>query len=136
MSEENIIGDPLKPVDEVLQPDVRMAMFSTVDPVTLVPSRVTLDIYHSWIAEVSLHDSVPLEIRQHFETGRNICLYTWFVYRFHQVAELWIYACLEMALRKKTELAAPEVLESRPRITLANLIDLAISNQCACGGTN
>lgn len=129
MSDENTVGDPLRPVSEVLQPDVRMAMYSTADPKTLAPSQVTLEIYHSWIAEITLDDSVPTEVRQHFETGRNIFLYTWFVYRFHQVAELWIYACLEMALRKKTELAAPEVLKATPRIPLGRLIDLAISKQ-------
>ncbi|HVB57012.1 MAG TPA: hypothetical protein VNE63_11345 [Candidatus Acidoferrales bacterium] len=86
MSNENKVDDPLKPVSEVLHPDVRMAMFSTVDPVTLAPSKVTLEIYHSWIAEITLHESVPKEVRQHFETGRNIFLYTWFVYR-HQYLE-------------------------------------------------
>ena len=44
---------------------------------------------------------MPNEVSQLFETAKNISLYSWFVYRFHQVAELISYSALEMALRER-----------------------------------
>ena len=49
-------------------------------------------------------------MRQLFETAKNVSLYSWFVYRFHQVAEQVAFSALEMALRERsghTEFAPP-----------------------------
>lgn len=51
------------------------------------------------VAEYVLNDNVPEKVRIHFETAKNLYLYAWFVYRFHMVAEHYVYATLELALR-------------------------------------
>lgn len=62
-----------------------------------------------YIAQFMLSDQVPEEIRIHFETGRNLFVYAWHVYRFHMVAEQHVLATLEMAVRSR--------LEAQPQFT-------------------
>lgn len=84
------VEDPLKAFDEICCPDPRQKNFSG-----------SLSERHRTLNEINLHPGVPVEVRQSFETAKNLCLYTWFVYRFHQVTELQAYVTLEMALRTK-----------------------------------
>jgi hypothetical protein len=56
-----------------------------------------------------------LEIRQQFETAKNLSLYSWFVYRFHPIAKVAGYACLEAALRKRVEMDQAVVLANGQR---------------------
>jgi hypothetical protein len=88
MSDE--IEDPLKALCEVYDPDVRRA--------NLVGN---LSDIHAVLTEIVLHDGVPSNVRQLFETAKNVALYSWFVYRFHQVAEKVAFSALEMALRER-----------------------------------
>jgi hypothetical protein len=97
MSDE--IEDPLKDLSEVYKPDVRQA--------NLVGD---LSDNHAVLSQMVLHGEVPLNVRQLFETAKNASLYSWFVYRFHQVAELVAFSALELALRERagdTEFAPP-----------------------------
>ena len=59
----------------------------------------SLDHRLLFIAQFVLSESVPDDVRVHFETGKNLFAYAWYVYRFHMVAEQHILATLEMALR-------------------------------------
>lgn len=59
-----------------------------------------------YIAQFALSDQVPQEIRNHFETGKNLFVYAWHVYRFHMVAEQHVLATLEMAVRLRLEAEA------------------------------
>jgi len=47
-----------------------------------------------------LNDTVPEKIREHFETTKNLLLYSWFVYRFIPVAEFHAATTLEYALKE------------------------------------
>ena len=60
-----------------------------------------LEDHHSNLASIILHVDVPKDVKQLFETAKNISLYSWFVYRFHQVSELIAFSALEMALRNR-----------------------------------
>jgi hypothetical protein len=51
------------------------------------------------LAEIKLNEAAPQDVRQLFETAKNLSLYSWFVYRFHPVASFIAYSCLEAALR-------------------------------------
>lgn len=84
------VQDPLKALDEICSPDPRQKNFSG-----------SLSDRHQILNEINLHQGVPVDVRQSFETAKNLCLYTWFVYRFHQVSELQAFVTLEMALRAK-----------------------------------
>jgi hypothetical protein len=65
-----------------------------------------------YIAQFVLSDQVPEEVRIHFETGKNLFVYAWYVYRFHTVAEQHILATLEMATRSRFE-AHPQLIAPR-----------------------
>jgi hypothetical protein len=82
--------DTLKPLDKVFAPDPRYA----ADGRPLGP-------WHAELAEIDLHDGVPIDVRQQFETAKNLSLYAWFVFRFHPIAGLVARAALEMALRAR-----------------------------------
>lgn len=59
----------------------------------------TLQDHHGAISEITLQGEVPQEIVVNFETGKNLNLYSWFVYRFHAAARSHAYECLELALK-------------------------------------
>ena len=88
MSDE--IEDPLKALSEIYQPDVRQG--------NLVGD---LSDIHAILTEIELQDGVPPNVRQLFETAKNVSLYSWFVYRFQQVSEMVAFSALEMALRER-----------------------------------
>jgi hypothetical protein len=64
-----------------------------------VGSRIPLETYHELIAQYQLDDCVPIQVKESFETARNLQLYGWFVYRFGLVAAKQSLAALELALR-------------------------------------
>jgi hypothetical protein len=81
------IDDPLKPLEEIYQPDPRRP--------NIVGGLV--DEYAE-LSSIRLHDGVPSIAAQLFETAKNVSLYSWFVYRFHPVAESVAFSALELAL--------------------------------------
>src|ERR1700676_1547152 len=99
------VEDPLKQLSEVPEPDPRHAQLG-----------IGLAGIHASLTVLVLADRVPVNVRQLFETAKNVALYSWFVYRFHQVAELVAYSALEMALKERAgfvERAGPNT--RRPR---------------------
>ena len=89
--------DSLKSLETILEPDVRQEFFTS-----------TLEEIHQPLADIVLNDEVPFDVLQLFETAKNLSLYSWFVYRFHQVSELVSYSALEMALRHRYLLDNPD----------------------------
>ncbi|HET7306673.1 MAG TPA: hypothetical protein VFK24_02505 [Gammaproteobacteria bacterium] len=96
------VGDPLKPLEMVLEPDIRSTWLQVDDPNDGI-RPMTLQDHHAAVAGIRLSDDVPLPVRQLMETAKNLVLYSWFCYRFHQPAELVAFGALEMALRQKAE---------------------------------
>lgn len=88
--------DTLKSLSEVFSADDRQKYFTT-----------TLESEHSILAQIRLNKTVPQTALQLFETAKNLSLYSWFVYRFHQVAELTAFSALEVALRERYEIESP-----------------------------
>lgn len=93
--------DTLKAFDELLEPDSRQKHFAVVNRHTGEARPLSLRDKYEAIESVSLDQCVPDEIREHFDTARNLLVYSWFVYRFNQVAELHAFASLEFALKTK-----------------------------------
>ncbi len=118
--------DTLKPFDEVTQPDERWESFVRLvsEPPGFRP--VKLSEHHADIAMIELNPSVPERIREHFETAKNLLLYSWFVYRFIPVAEMHAYATAEMALRER---AKTESIGGRKSKALAALMREAIARK-------
>lgn len=90
MSETTGVEDPLKPPDQVDQPDERSASFLKA-----------LADRHAELAAIRLLEGVPTDVAQLFETAKNVSLYSWYVYRFHQVAEAVAFQALEAGLRMR-----------------------------------
>lgn len=110
-NDQNI--DLLKELDEITIPDPRQAFLS-----------LSLQDRHAHLAEITLKESVPHEVRQLFETAKNISLYSWFVYRFHQASEMIAYSVLEMSLRLRYESENPD---NKKHVMLYGLIEHAIN---------
>lgn len=81
-------SDSLRSADGALRPDPRM-------------QHMLLDEHCRAIRKYGLTPNVPESVCIHFETAKNLYLYSWFVYRFHMVAEQYVYSTLELALREK-----------------------------------
>ncbi len=90
-------SDPLKPLDKILSQDR-----------DFFPQ--TIEQRHATISEITVHEGVPLKVQQVFETARNLSLYAFYAYRFHQVAELMAYIAFEMALSQRVQQETPALL--------------------------
>lgn len=113
------VSDPLRALEDVLKPDARQG--SLVHELRHV---------HEMLSAMTLHGSVPVGVRQLFETAKNVRLYTYFVYPFHQVAEMTAYQALEMSLlvRWQQEHGGENAAGSRRAPTLGVLLRHAASN--------
>lgn len=103
--QDDEIQDPLKSLDKIYEPDERQSSFIA-----------DLSDIHQSLASITLNDAVPLAVKQLFETAKNLSLYTWFVYRFHQPAELISFAAMEMALRHRYLSENPDIPKSQKKL--------------------
>ncbi len=87
---ESDVEDPLKHFSEIFEPDKRHRN-----------SPVDIKSIHRILDGITLNNQVPNSVRQLFETAKNLSLYSWYVYRFHQVSETVAYSALELALKWK-----------------------------------
>lgn len=85
-------------LEDVCKPDKRMKYFCADEFCTNLLSD-DIKYQRNIISGLVLPDYVPDEIYIRYDTAKNLFLYAWFVYRFHNVAELHLYSTLEMALR-------------------------------------
>jgi hypothetical protein len=112
--------ETLKPVFEVLNPDLRNSAFVRLD--TLQP--ITVDEHHAEIAAVKLEAQVPEDVRSYFATVQNVCLYAWFAYDLYAVVDFLCLTTVEMALRHRF----PYRGTGKDRRGLRNLMDEAVGN--------
>ena len=103
-------SDGLRSPEYLCDPDSRTRYFVRIDSKTGIKRPLSQTDQYESVAEYALSDAVPEKVRILFDTARNLYLYAWFVYRFYNVAEQQVFACLEMALRErlKDELPLPE----------------------------
>ncbi|HEY5582342.1 MAG TPA: hypothetical protein VIK56_14510 [Rhodoferax sp.] len=99
-NEEVNSADKLRDATTALEPDARARTTGAIRADGTV-SMVTLEEWHAAVSGFALTLAVPLDIRVHFETAKNLYLYAWFVYRFYPVAEQQALATLEFALRER-----------------------------------
>ena len=94
--------ESLKKLEEICQPDSRTHAFTLLDPnhPGFLRKR-TIEDFHRAAESISLHEGVPERIRSHFETARNLIIYSWFYYPFNVTAQLCAYTSVEYALRLK-----------------------------------
>lgn len=80
---------------------MRNTLWVVVNHETGQQRKLTLsDIYKS-VESIKLDESVPDDVKSQFNVAKNLAIYTWFCYSFHQISELKAFSTLEMALRMK-----------------------------------
>lgn len=104
-------ADKLRDATIALSPDARTLMTVTVRA-DGTRSMLALEDRHEDVSQFELTLAVPLDIRVHFETAKNLYLYAWFVYRFYPVAEQQALATLEFALRERLAPLFPDFCSS------------------------
>jgi hypothetical protein len=113
--------DALRKPENAGKPDERSASFVVVNHDTGESRPRGLADEHAELVRLILDDGVPREVRVHFETAKNLLLYSWFCYRFAQVAELHALATVEMALR-----STPGMPDERKRRGLGPMLQHAL----------
>lgn len=89
----------LKKLDEIMAPDSRTTSFVIVNRETGQKREFGISDLHEQVELIKLDEAVPEEVRSEFNVARNLCLYSWYCYSFHNVACLKAYSTIEMALR-------------------------------------
>jgi hypothetical protein len=122
-------SERLRPAEHLHEPDPRNALTVWCDTTTGFTRQLQAKDLHDAVASFSLDPAVPEDIAQHFETVKNLFLYSWFIYRFQPIAELQSLACLEYALRDRlgNEILTGKFNVKRPG--LQKLLRYAIENQ-------
>ena len=93
--------ETLKKLEEIEKPDTRNTHFVLINHETGEERSLTLEDFYKTVELIKLHERVPDNVRSQFNVARNLAIYTWFCYAFHQISELKAYSTLEMALRIK-----------------------------------
>lgn len=101
MTDPDFDPEKLRPAEYICEPDPRNTNIVWRDKATGAFRPAKASDLHDAVAAFSLRSGVPEDILQHFETVKNLYLYSWFIYRFQPVAELESLACLEFALRER-----------------------------------
>lgn len=104
--------DALRNPEQATQADTRSEGFALIDATGIRP--VALADRYEDIRGFELNLAVPHSIRVHFETAKNLYLYSWFVYRFFPVAEQQALTSLEFALRERLP-PLEDTPEGKPR---------------------
>ena len=91
----------LKHFDSLCESDDRMQVMAVVDAAVGEIRPLTLQDIYAVAEATKLHDGVPEEIRSHFETARNLFVYSWFFYPFNIAAQFHGFLSVEFALKTK-----------------------------------
>lgn len=115
-------SDLLRQPSNICEPDPRTHLFVRVDRASGQSRKLEIQDRYDSVAGFRLNESVPKDVLIHFETAKNLYLYSWFVYRFYSVAEQQALASLEFALRERF----PDFARDHPKAGLKKLLTYAI----------
>ncbi len=93
--------EELKKFEEVTIPDKRNTHRVLINCDTGEQRNIILEDWYKQVESIQLHDSVPGKIKSQFNIARNLAIYTWFCYPFHQLCEMKAFSTLEYALKEK-----------------------------------
>ena len=92
---------PFKQLHEIFEPDPRSKCLARLDAAG--QHQKTIEDHYGDITAIRLSKGVPAEIREQFDTIRNLYLYSWYVYDFTIAVDLYVYALIEKAIREKCQ---------------------------------
>lgn len=99
--------EEFKLLDNLEEPDERNFCWTVIDPFTGVCRSPTLDDIYNSVSEISLDGTVPEDVRSQFNVAKNIAVYTWYCYSFHQVCQMKAYSTVEFALKQRLGKSVP-----------------------------
>ena len=86
-------------LDQITEPDKRSGLFASINEKTGEVRKMSLiDVYHS-VSQIELAEAIPDSIRSQFNIAKNLAVYSWFSYPFHQIAEMKAFSTVEDALK-------------------------------------
>jgi len=91
--------EELKKLEKITSPDNRTTFFVIVNRETGQKREYRIEDLYEELNLIELNEAVPEDVRSQFNVARNVCLYSWFCYSFHNVSCLMAYSTIEMALR-------------------------------------
>jgi hypothetical protein len=125
--------DQIRSPDRVCDPDSRTRNLVVLEGRTTGKFRQrTIEDQYEAVAHFKLNETVPESVAIHFETAKNLYLYSWCVYRFYSVAEQQAIASLEFALRERFPDFVAKEKKRHPRGMepgLKRLFGYAVSNR-------
>ena len=116
--------EELKNINEITSPDNRTTSFVVVNRETGQKREFRICDLHEEVDLIKLDETVPEEVRGQFNVARNLCLYSWYCYSFHNVACFKAYSTIEMALRIRLD--KPEEAISSLRSMLEEALAIGV----------
>ncbi|MDX8388169.1 MAG: hypothetical protein R8M46_06500 [Ghiorsea sp.] len=89
----------------------------------------TIERMHEHVSKYKLDEDIPIDIRIKFDTARNLYVYSWYAYRFNNIAQHELFLCLELGLRELFLAELPNKKEYKNRFgetTLDKLLSYAV----------
>jgi hypothetical protein len=123
-------SEGLRPLNALFVQDPLWESVSQIDKGTGKLRLKSIEDHYSTIEPLFLSKAVPVETLILWNTARNLYVYSWFIWRFMPVAELYGYAALENALRQRCakEDSFPQAKnKKRPSYQLAPLLKHAFN---------
>ncbi len=93
--------EEFKKLSEVHKSDIRNSYWVLMNKDTGKQKSMTLDDVHNNVSCIELKEEVPDEIKSQFNIAKNLHVYSWFSYSFHQISEMKAYSTVEYALKDK-----------------------------------
>ena len=94
--------EEFKAIHELTEPDERNRFFVTQDPEGGCSRPLELKDVYDDVAAITLESFVPEDVISQFNVARNLCVYSWYSYSFHQIVEGKSFATIEQALKIQT----------------------------------
>ena len=108
--------EELKKLSEINSPDSRTTGFVMVNRETGQKRPFCICDLHGEVELIKLDETVPEEVRSQFNVARNLCLYSWYCYAFHNVACFKAYSTIELALRIRLGKPEEAICNLRPML--------------------
>lgn len=109
--------EEFKSLDEATTVDRRNTYFVFRNRTTGETRPQELKDHYGSVGRFVFYETVPEKVRSHFNTAKNVLLYTWFAYGLFPVAELQVLNALELALKERIGEGGLKVLKKQMKKT-------------------
>lgn len=93
--------EEFKKLEELNKPDERNLYYRLMNMDTGESRRICVEDVYRAIETIILNENVPEDVVSQFSVAKNLALYSWYSYPFHQISEMKAFSCVELALKIK-----------------------------------